>query len=151
VEPLGDWLDPEQAPSTALGLWRLIRQRVAETRQQELDWRAVIDGLRPRTQQLWSRLDLHERRRFLRHVSVIWDVHRHRIAPELQALLDDLQAQGRLRILAARLPANLHLGDLMPAEQHEQARQDRELESEQAQATEEANKEIYNAFLGMFI
>jgi len=103
VEPLGDWLDPEQTPSTVLGLWRLIRQRVAEAGRKDLDWRAVIDGLRPRTQQLWSRLDLHERRRFLRHVSVIWDVHRHRIAPELQALLEDLQAHGRLRILAARL------------------------------------------------
>ena len=76
---------------------------MAEAGQKDLDWRAVIDGLRPRTQQLWSRLDLHERRRFLRHVSVIWDVHRHRIAPELQALLEDLQAHGRLRILAARL------------------------------------------------
>lgn len=103
VEPIGDWLDPDQAPTTVLGLWRLIRRRVEEARRRQQDWRAVIDGLRPRTQQLWARLDLRERRRFLRHVAVIWDVHRHRIAPELQQLLEDLQAQGRLRILAARL------------------------------------------------
>ncbi len=37
VERLGDWLDPEQAPSTVLGLWRLIRQRVADASQQDLD------------------------------------------------------------------------------------------------------------------
>lgn len=105
VEPLGDWLAPEQAPSTVVGLWRLIRKRVAQAHQQGQDWRAVIDGLRPRTQQLWARLDQRERRRFLRHAAVVWDVHRHRIAPDLEALLENLEANGRLRILPARLLA----------------------------------------------
>lgn len=103
VEPIGDWLDPLEAPTRVLGLWRLIRQRVAEASRQGQDWRAVVDGLRPRTQALWQRLDHHERRRFLRHAAVVWDVHRHRIAPELHALLQALRAAGRLTILAARL------------------------------------------------
>lgn len=65
-----------------------------------------------------------------------------------------LMRQQRLappRRIAETLPAHLHLGDLQPAEQHDQERQERALQSEQAQATEEANREIYNAFLGMFI
>jgi len=108
VPPIGDWLDPQGAPSTVLGLWRLIRQRVRQADpqapdRQSQDWRAVIDGLRPRTQELWRRLDRRERRRFLRHGAAVWDVHRHRIAPELDALLTELLASGRLRILAARL------------------------------------------------
>ena len=86
-----------------LGLFRLIRQRVAKAQQHNLDWRAVIDGLRPRTQQLWMQLEQKERRRFLRHVSALWDAHRHRIDPELRHELDELQAEGRLQILAARL------------------------------------------------
>ena len=53
--------------------------------------------------------------------------------------------------IAEALPANLHLGDLQPVGQHDQERQHRQLQSDQAQATEEANREIYNAFLGMFI
>lgn len=103
VEPLGDWLDPEQVPSTVVGLWRLIRERAALASRQGQDWRAVIDGLRPTTQQVWARLEQPERQRFLRHAAVVWDVHRHRIAPELDALLDELLANGRLTILPARL------------------------------------------------
>jgi uncharacterized NAD(P)/FAD-binding protein YdhS/glyoxylase-like metal-dependent hydrolase (beta-lactamase superfamily II) len=102
-EPLGDWLDAEQAPATVLELWRLIRERVAWAIRQGQDWRAVIDGLRPRTQELWRRLDLNERRRVLRHAAVVWDVHRHRIAPALDALLQELLTSSRLTILAARL------------------------------------------------
>ena len=103
VQPIGDWLDPVGTTTTVLGLWRRIRQRVAEAKRQGQDWRAVIDGLRPRTQELWRRLDRKERRRFLRHAAVVWDVHRHRIAPELDTLLEHLLASERLRILPARL------------------------------------------------
>ena len=103
VAPIGDWLDPQEAPTTALGLWRRIRTRVGEAQRLGHDWRAVIDGLRPRTQELWQRLAPKERRRFLRHAAVVWDVHRHRIAPELAELLEHLLASGRLRILPARL------------------------------------------------
>ena len=44
-------------------------------------WRAVIDGLRPVSQQLWEALPLVERRRFLRHLFSAWNRHRHRAPP----------------------------------------------------------------------
>lgn len=110
VTPLGNWLDADAAPSTTLGLWRLVRARVEQAALEGHDWRAVIDGLRPQTQILWQRLSQHERRRFLRHAAVVWDVHRHRIAPQLHGLLERLEASGQLRILAARLLANEPLG-----------------------------------------
>ena len=84
VAPIGAWLNPEQAPTTLLELWRLIRMRVALAEREGHDWRAVIDGLRPINEKLWQRLSLQERRRFLRHAAVLWDVHRHRVAPQLQ-------------------------------------------------------------------
>jgi uncharacterized NAD(P)/FAD-binding protein YdhS/glyoxylase-like metal-dependent hydrolase (beta-lactamase superfamily II) len=103
VAPLGAWLEAEQAPATVLGLWRLIRARVKLAQQHGHDWRAVVDGLRPVSQSLWKRLNDAERRRFLRHAAVVWDVHRHRIAPELHRKLDDLLAAGRLEFIAGRL------------------------------------------------
>lgn len=101
--PITPYLLPQDAPSTALGLWRLIRERARLAAAEGDDWRAVIDALRPITQPIWSRLSLPERRRFLRHGAVFWDVHRHRIAMELDELLDRLQRSGRLEILAGRL------------------------------------------------
>ncbi len=103
VEPIGPWLVLDQAPSSVLGLWRLVRRRVADAELQGLDWRAVIDGLRPITPLLWQRLGDAERRRFLRHVAVVWDVHRHRIAPSLHDMLQELIRDEQLSIVAGRL------------------------------------------------
>ena len=63
-------------------LWRWLRHRGAE-----VGWRAAIDALRPHSQPLWQGLPPEEQQRFLRHARPWWDVHRHRIAPEVAAAL----------------------------------------------------------------
>ena len=60
------------------GLFRWLRRRSAE-----VGWRAAIDSLRPHSHPLWQSLDGEQQRRFLRHARPWWDVHRHRIAPEV--------------------------------------------------------------------
>ncbi|SIQ42218.1 Uncharacterized NAD(P)/FAD-binding protein YdhS [Rhizobium sp. RU35A] len=63
------------------------------------DWRDVIDGLRPHTQALWRHLPAASRARFLRHVSSLWDTHRHRMPPESETRIRALLANGQLSIL----------------------------------------------------
>lgn len=58
-----------------------VRGKVARVQAQGGDWRAVVDGLRPWTNEIWQGLPVAEQRRFVRHLSAIWDVHRHRMAP----------------------------------------------------------------------
>jgi uncharacterized NAD(P)/FAD-binding protein YdhS/glyoxylase-like metal-dependent hydrolase (beta-lactamase superfamily II) len=101
--PMGVWLDPAAAPVTAMALWRVVRRRARQAIQEVGDWRPVIDGLRPITWQLWSRLPLREQQRFLRHAAVVWDVHRHRISPRIHQQLQQLQRSGQLRFIAARV------------------------------------------------
>jgi uncharacterized NAD(P)/FAD-binding protein YdhS len=67
------------------------------------DWRTVIDGLRPRTQALWAALPDAERARLHRHALRYWEVHRHRMAPEVADRIDRLVRSGRLRITAGRV------------------------------------------------
>ncbi|MFY0564580.1 FAD/NAD(P)-binding protein [Archangium lansingense] len=74
------------------------------------DWRATVDSLRPLTASLWRGLSEPERRRFLRHLRSLWDVHRHRMAPAVNDILLQLQASGVLRIHAARV-RNFQLSD----------------------------------------
>jgi uncharacterized NAD(P)/FAD-binding protein YdhS len=62
-----------------------------------------VDSLRPHSQPLWQGLSGDEQRRFLRHVRPWWDVHRHRIAPEVAATVARLIGEGRLEVLAARI------------------------------------------------
>jgi uncharacterized NAD(P)/FAD-binding protein YdhS len=67
------------------------------------DWRAVIDSLRPVTQQLWLDLPLAEKRYFMQHLSRYWNVARHRMPPEAALTIDELRGTGQLQILKGRL------------------------------------------------
>ena len=79
-----------------------VRERISQGRPAE-DWRAVIDALRPWSQQLWSGLSLTDQRRFIRHLRPYWDVHRHRVAPEPGEVVATLQSQGTISTHAGRL------------------------------------------------
>ena len=81
-----------------LAMWRWLRQRA-----RSVDWRAAVDSLRPHSQRLWQSFDRAEQRRFLRHARPWWDVHRHRIAPEVARRIKELIAEGRLEIAAGRV------------------------------------------------
>jgi len=88
----------ETSPRTVRGLLRLIRAQVQAAAEKGIDWRGVIDSLRPVTQDIWRSLPLEEQKRFLRHARVYWDVHRHRLAPEIGDILADMQTEGQVRL-----------------------------------------------------
>lgn len=96
----------EVQPRTVRGLWRWLRRRSAE-----VGWRAAVDSLRPHSHALWQSLDAEQQRRFLRHARPYWDVHRHRIAPEVAQTIARLVAEGRLEIIAGRIVASERHGD----------------------------------------
>ena len=106
------WVSPVPTGRlTADGLAALVRDQVAAAAAQGVDWRAVVDGLRAPTQDLWSRLDLAERRRFLATHAREWDVHRHRMAPEVARTLARFEAEGRLVRRTGRLDAVADRGE----------------------------------------
>ncbi|GFZ97188.1 FAD/NAD(P)-binding protein [Dyella caseinilytica] len=84
-----------------VGMVRAIRQAMRESPQ--LDWRSVIDGMRPINATLWQRLTLAQRRQFLRHARWIWEASRHRIAPPSAEIIQQLRDEGRLQVHAARV------------------------------------------------
>ena len=84
-------------------LLRWFRGRVGAHVAQGGDWRSVIDGLRPYTQRLWRELPPASKRRFLEHARAWWDVHRHRMAPEVEARIMDVLCAGRLTVMAAKV------------------------------------------------
>lgn len=95
------WVSPTiTGPLDADGLADFFSDQVTAAAEQGVDWRAVVDGLRPQTQAAWQLLDLDERRRFLTKHARHWEVRRHRMAPEVAARLEGYQAEGRLAVLA---------------------------------------------------
>lgn len=82
---------------------RLVRRWSAEAAAQGRPWQDVMERLRPQVQALWTTLSASEQQRFLRHAVRLWDIHRHRIAPEVANVVETLRAEGRFALHAGRL------------------------------------------------
>ena len=86
---------PGGAPSQRLGVVRRWAR--------ERPWPEVMDRLRPHGQAMWAEADAVERARFLRHLRAWWDVHRHRMAPQIAEAVERWRGEGRLQVVAGRL------------------------------------------------
>jgi uncharacterized NAD(P)/FAD-binding protein YdhS len=57
------------------------------------------------TTRLWAALPRDEQRRFIERLARYWDVHRHRLAPQAAAAVEELTAGGRLALARGRILA----------------------------------------------
>jgi uncharacterized NAD(P)/FAD-binding protein YdhS len=78
-----------------------FRDVVRETEGHGGDWRSVVDGLRPYNQRIWQSWTDHSKRQFLRHLRPWWNIHRHRLPPELHDRLVRAVAAGQVQLVAA--------------------------------------------------
>lgn len=112
-------LVPVQSVEPALSSGRLeISEILADLRGQVRrgqNWRAVMEGLRHKTQGLWQSLSQPQRSRFLRHALAWWNIHRHRVAPQVHEVFDALLKDGTVSVHAgfvskiARMDGENHL------------------------------------------
>lgn len=77
--------------------------RTLRDHAQAVGWREAVDSIRPITADVWRGWPAAERRRFLRHARPWWEVHRHRMAPQVAARVAGLTASGDLTVSAGRL------------------------------------------------
>jgi uncharacterized NAD(P)/FAD-binding protein YdhS len=78
-----------------------FRGLVANTTARGGDWRSVIDGMRPYNQRIWQSWSQHTRRQALRHLRPWWNIHRHRLPPELHERLSAAVSRGQVELVAA--------------------------------------------------
>jgi len=90
---------------------RELRSYIEAAHESGLSWRVVVDALRPVSNDLWRGLSAADKARFLRHLKTYWEPHRHRMAPEIRARLDEYRASGALQIVAGRIRAMHNRGD----------------------------------------
>lgn len=121
-EPFGDFVS--DASHSAASLLARVRGAIDAAKVQCISWHGVIDQVRAQGHDLWKALPIAERRRLVRHLRPYWDVHRFRIAPQVEAVLDKAVAAGRLDILAgsvadARMDGEIILCSLQPRHQRQ--------------------------------
>lgn len=98
---IGPVVDPQPLP-TARGSALVAHVR---KRARTVGWHHAIDELRPHTHALWQAHAAEGQARFLRHARPWWDVHRHRMAPQIARRIAALEAEGRLQVVAGSLEA----------------------------------------------
>ena len=92
-------------------LTRRIREAITQAAIFGVSWHAVLDAVRAQGGTIWANLPLAERRRVVRHLRPFWDVHRFRIAPQVEDALAAATACGQLETLAASVAAvSYHAG-----------------------------------------
>lgn len=101
--PLGDFVS--HPATTAVTLLRRVRAEVRAATAAGLTWHPVFDALRLQGGAIWRALPIAERRRLVRHLRSFWDVHRFRIAPQLDELLVAELAAGGVEHVAGRVVA----------------------------------------------
>lgn len=89
----------EPGSKSLSGMMKALRDAASQAE----DWRAVVDGLRPTTQALWRHLSFAERARFLRHANAWWNIHRHRLAPDMWESFEQLRQSGQVSVTAGWL------------------------------------------------
>ncbi len=98
-----DLFGSEEPPSTAIGLLRLVRRRIAEAAEVGVSWHAVIDAVRRRLIPYWASLPMPEQAKIVHRLRTFWDVHRFRMAPQVVELMERGRSQGWLRLSAGHI------------------------------------------------
>ncbi|RRH95142.1 FAD-dependent oxidoreductase [Mesorhizobium tamadayense] len=80
-----------------------FRNLIRENQKSGGDWRDVVDGLRPFNQKIWQNWPSSAKRRFVEHTKAWWDIHRHRMAPEVYERVTEAVRSSRIRLVAGRV------------------------------------------------
>ncbi len=104
-EPAPRAAPPDIGASRVRPMMRRLRNAIRDAARRGEDWRPIFDSLRPSIAALWASLDLSEKRRFLRHARPYWEIHRHRIAPDIAVRVHQELDSGRAVLHAGRLLA----------------------------------------------
>jgi uncharacterized NAD(P)/FAD-binding protein YdhS len=81
--------------ATALHYLRVLRDHATDK-----NWRDVVDSLRPHTLALWQALPDTEKARFMRHLWSRWNIHRHRMAPQIRERMTESK---QIELIAGRI------------------------------------------------
>lgn len=79
------------------------------------NWRGAVDALRPFNQRIWQDWSTHSRRRFLEHARPFWNIHRHRLPPELHDRMRAAVDSGQVRLVAGKFLDIARAGDRVRA------------------------------------
>lgn len=94
--PFASFLSEADEKQSPLFLLHKIRQTA---RNSDVPWQAVIDSLRPHTNTIWQNWTDAQRKSFSRRLLTFWNVHRHRMAPQIAQGVQAMILSGQLSVI----------------------------------------------------
>lgn len=102
-KPYTDILEELHPPYTMSGLYKIFRKHIKYVLSHGITGEAVVDAVRPKTQEIWLSLSLNDKIRFMSHIRHLWGVARHRLPKEIHDQMTGLISNGKLEIIAGRI------------------------------------------------
>ena len=90
---------PSEIPASA----RLSPKALRTFIESSADWRAAQDGARHIFPEIWFSWNSEQKSEFVKDDMRWWNVHRHRVSPEIQGELQESLDNGRVKVLADEL------------------------------------------------
>ncbi len=84
-------------------LLKSINRHIKIAQNTGMDWRSVIDCLRPHSSAIWIALPPDEKRKFMKRAGHLWAVARHRMPRACYDKLSDLRSKERFEILKGKI------------------------------------------------
>jgi uncharacterized NAD(P)/FAD-binding protein YdhS len=99
--------------TTVRGVLAVVRRHLRQATAAGIDWRPVLDVLRPNLGRIWAAWPLTEQQLFLRRLAGIWSVARHRSPPHNAEAIDALTRAGLVSLHIGRVSEILPKGDML--------------------------------------
>lgn len=96
-------LSKASLPRTLRGMLRFLRDEAKTHIARGGNWRHVVDSLSLIIKPIWQSWTLAEQHAFIEHVRPYWDIHRHRLSPQVFDKIYKLREKKQLVIVAGRL------------------------------------------------
>jgi len=105
---------PELAHETTVaGVLGVVKRHLRAAATQGIDWRPVLDSLRPDLGRIWAAWPLTQQRLFLRRLAGLWAVTRHRSPPQNAAAIAALMEAGLVTLQTGTVREIVPEGELL--------------------------------------
>ncbi len=91
------------ATSDISKIYSIIRQHIRKGIKAGIDWRIVLDTIRPTLPKIWNSLPLEQKKQFHKRLHALWNVARHRIPVLCADIIHSMKEKKQLRILGGRI------------------------------------------------
>ncbi len=81
----------------------VINRHVKSVREIGVSAEPIVDAIRPKVQEIWKKLEAHEKQLFMSRLRHLWGVARHRIPLHIHDKIQNMRIEGELQVKSGKI------------------------------------------------